>query len=67
MLSFQRKALLESVVAGNISQLFWAIVWLGWQACSDKDEFSFLHRKTAFWCSFKRVMMTVFYLMLIHT
>ena len=31
------------------------IAWLVRHVCSDKAEFSFLQKKTAFWCSFKRV------------
>ena len=32
-----------------------SLVWQVTSVCSVKAEFSFLQRKTAFWCSFKRV------------
>ena len=38
-----------------ILELSHPIVWLVRHVCSDKAEFSFLQRKTAFWCSFNCV------------
>lgn len=48
MLSVQRKVLMELLVGVIFSESFHPIVWLGWQACSDNAEFSFLQRKAAF-------------------
>ena len=39
----------------TILDLSHPFVWLVRHVCSDKAEFSFLQKKTAFWCSFKRV------------
>ena len=38
-----------------ILELSHPIVWLVRHVCSEKAEFSFLQRKTTFWCSFNRV------------
>ena len=38
-----------------ILDLLHPIVWLVRHVCCDKAEFSFLQKKTAFWCSFKCV------------
>ena len=40
---------------GIILELSHPIVWLVRHVCSNKAEFSFLQKKTAFWCSFKHL------------
>ena len=55
MLSLQTKALVVMPISGDNLELSHLIVWLVRHVCFNKAEFSFLQRKTAFWCSFNRV------------
>ena len=52
---FQTNALMVPPVGGNNFGNFAPNCLVGLARCSHKAEFSFLQRKTAFWCSFKRV------------
>ena len=48
MPSLQTKALVVKPISGDNLELSHPIVWLVRHVCSDKAEFSFLQKKTAF-------------------